>query len=78
VRAFGCLVVGVAAAILTQAPAATAQECHKGCARRPSIEACVRCSVNSPEAKRMGYAESGIRRWCEQNQPACYRPKGKQ
>jgi hypothetical protein len=48
-----------------------AQECHLGCARTASVEACVRCSLGSERAKRMGYSESGIRRWCQQNQPAC-------
>jgi hypothetical protein len=43
--------------------------------RQPSIDACVRTSLTSPRAKREGYSEAGIRRWCEQNQPICAKKK---
>jgi hypothetical protein len=47
------------------------------CARQASLAACVRCSLNSENAKRKGFQEPGIRRWCEQWQPQCYRGKTK-
>jgi hypothetical protein len=66
----------LALAVSMPAPEASAQDC-KPCARLPSVLKCVRCSVDSPQAKRTGYSESGIRRWCEENQPLCSGPKGK-
>lgn len=69
-----CLGVGLALGMLTPLPDASAQQCTR-CSRLDSVTACVQCSVNSSKAKQMGYAESGIRRWCEENQPTCYRPK---
>jgi hypothetical protein len=51
-----------------------AQECTR-CSRLGSVDACVRCSLNSQKAKQMNYPESGIRRWCQENQPACAKRK---
>ena len=47
------------------------------CALQASLDACVRCSLNSRYAKEKGFQEPGIRRWCEQWQPKCYRGKTK-
>jgi hypothetical protein len=47
------------------------------CARQASLAACIRCSLNSEYAKSKGFSEPGIRRWCEQWQPRCYRGKTK-
>lgn len=65
---------GIVLILLSISSPARTQECT-GCSRQASIEACVRCSLNSQKAKRMGYTESGIRRWCQQNQPACARKR---
>jgi hypothetical protein len=77
VKAFKTLGLGwgfaLAAAAMVPAPDASAQECTP-CSRLPSVIKCVRCSIDSPKAKQMGYPESGIRRWCEENQPKCYLP----
>ena len=43
--------------------------------RQPSIDACVQKSLTSPRAKREGYSEAGIRRWCQENQPSCAKRK---
>jgi hypothetical protein len=54
--------------------AAQAQQCTR-CSRLASVEACVQCSIGSPKAKQQGYSADGIRRWCQQNQPACARKR---
>src|SRR5687768_13761109 len=54
---------------------AKAQDCRR-CSSLPSIEACYQCSLRSPDRK-SSYSEAGIRRWCVQNQPACYGGKKK-
>jgi hypothetical protein len=53
-------------------PAAAECNAYSG---QPTIDACVRHSLASPKAKREGYSEAGIRRWCEQHQPTCYKKK---
>jgi hypothetical protein len=65
--------LALAVAVLAPVPEVSAQDCRR-CARQSTIAKCVRCSLNSPQAKQKGYSESGIRRWCELNQPACFRP----
>lgn len=47
------------------------------CALQASVAACVRCSLNSEYAKQKGFQEPGVRRWCEEWQPRCYRGKTK-
>jgi hypothetical protein len=47
------------------------------CALQASLATCVRCSLNSEYAKQKGFQQPGIRRWCEQWQPRCYRDKTK-
>jgi hypothetical protein len=63
------------AAAVYMAPPAWAQDC-RGCARRATIEACVQCSLKSPDRKAT-YSEAGIRSWCQSNQPVCSKRKNK-
>ena len=65
-------VVGVSSLFLTMSSVVQAQQCTR-CSRQTSIEACVQCSIGSQKAKQKGYSADGIRRWCQQNQPACAR-----
>jgi hypothetical protein len=50
---------------------AEALECNSY-SSQPTVEKCFQLSRVSPRAKREGYSDAGIRRWCEQNQPTCY------
>jgi hypothetical protein len=70
--------VGCAGALLLLAliwSPASALECnfYSG---QPTIDLCVLHSKTSPRAKREGFSDAGIRRWCEQNQPTCSKRKG--
>jgi hypothetical protein len=64
------------AAVLLFSPTPSRAECNYY-SRLPTVEACTRESAKSPKAKREGYPLFGIRRWCEQWQPQCYRGKKK-
>lgn len=66
----GMIAVLGASLLLASVPSSgEAQDC-RGCARKASINACVRCSLNSPD-RQPHYTEAGIRRWCQANQPVC-------
>jgi hypothetical protein len=67
-------VAGVSSLLLAASPVAEAQQCTR-CSRQASVEACVQCSLGSSKAKQQGFSEGGIRRWCQQNQPACARKR---
>jgi hypothetical protein len=67
-------VAGVSSLLLTMPSLVRAQQCTQ-CSRQTSVEACVQCSLKSQKAKQMGYSADGIRRWCQQNQPACARKR---
>jgi len=61
----------MAAGALWMPSSSVALECNSH-SRQPTVEKCFQQSSVSPKAKRQGYSDAGIRRWCEQNQPACY------
>jgi hypothetical protein len=62
--------IGLAFLTVALPTAGSAQDCRL-CARQSTIEQCVRCSLNTREAKAKHYSEAGIRSWCVQNQPRC-------
>jgi hypothetical protein len=73
-----CRAIALVVALFLLAPywsPATALECNFYSAQ-PTIDLCVKHSKTSPRAKREGFSDAGIRRWCEQNQPTCSKRKG--
>jgi hypothetical protein len=69
----GIALLGIVGAVLVFATGAQAQDC-RGCARLPSIAACMKCAAK-PENGGWGSSNSSI--WCGRNQPVCYEGKKK-